>query len=177
MNNNIKNYILNKIEESCSNKESEKNSETEEEQEMENDKESKDIKTRKETKINIQYRNNNIENKKLKKEIIKEKIEKGEDLNIDDMTDENKEYKGNILVNETTYNNKILEDYEEYILYDNKIYKKNKKQTKYYKDKNINLEIFKCNNARKNERVRKAAKLGEFCSARIKKIIKILYMK
>ena len=68
--------------------------------------------------------------KKIKKGNFKRKnrkIEKGEDLNIDDMineNNENKEFKGYKLVNETIYNNKILEDYEEYILYDNKIYKK-----------------------------------------------------
>ena len=58
---------------------------------------------------------------------------------------------------------------EECILYDNKIYKKNKKHTKYYKDKNKNVEIFKCNNVRKKERVGKAANLGEYYSTRIKK--------
>ena len=92
--------------------------------------------------------------KKIKKEILKEKIEKGEVLNIDDIINENNENKEFIsykLVYETIYNNKILEDFEEYILYDNKIYKK--KQTKYYKDKNKNIEIYKCKNARKNQRV------------------------
>ena len=80
-----------------------------------------------------------------------------------------KEYKGNKLINSEEYNNKLLEDYKDYIIYDNKIFKLNNKQTKYYKDKGSNLVIFKCKNARKNERERKAAKLGEFCSAKIKK--------
>ena len=40
---------------------------------------------------------------------------------------------------------------EECILYDNKINKKNKKHTKYYKDKNKNVEIFKCNNVEKKK--------------------------
>ena len=37
------------------------------------------------------------------------------------------------------------------------------------RDKGKNIDFFKCKNSRKNERERKAAKLGEFCSAKIKK--------
>ena len=88
-----------------------------------------------------------------------------------DITNE-KDYKGNKIVNSIIYNNKILEDIKGYIICDNKIFKLNAKQTKYYKEIKVKiqrLEIFKCKNARKHERERKADKLGEFCSPKIKK--------
>ena len=56
------------------------------------------------------------------------------------MIDENneyKEYKGNKVVDETTYNKKKYQKIIKNIKNDNKFYKKNKKQTKYYKDKNM----------------------------------------
>ena len=87
-------------------------------------------------------------------------------------TNVEKQYKGNKLINICEYNNKILEDYGEYLIYNKKIFKKNKRQSKYHKDKGHNIEIFKCKNFRKNEYERVKFKLGEYCSAKIKKEIK-----
>ena len=123
--------------------------------------------------INLNKKSFNISDKIIEKNnIIASKILNKVDLDEDDM-DKNitieKEYKGNKLINSLEFNNKLLEDYKEYIIYDNKIFKLNSKQTKYYKDKGSNLIVYKCKNSRKHERERKAAKLGEFCTAKIKK--------
>ena len=82
-----------------------------------------------------------------------------------------KTYKGHSIINEKVINKKILEDYSEYILYDRKIFKINTKQTNYYTNKGENVQIYKCKNARKYEKERLKGGLGEFCSAKIKKII------
>ena len=57
-----------------------------------------------------------------------------------------KKYKGQKLINISEYNNKIIEDYKEFIIYNNKIFK-NKRQSKYHQDKGHNIEIFKFKNS------------------------------
>ena len=62
----------------------------------------------------------------------------GLDLEGEDMINDNKEikeFKGNLLLYEIKINNILLEDYNKYILYDNKIFKLNNKEIKYYKIK------------------------------------------
>ena len=116
--------------------------------------------------VDISDEKNNIKN------IISNKIKNREDLDLDDMNNDittEKEYNSNKIINSIIYNNKLFDDFKEYIIYDNKVFKLNSKQSKYYRDKGKNIDIFKCKNSRKNERERKAAKLGEFCSAKIKK--------
>ena len=63
-----------------------------------------------------------------------------------------KKYKGQKLINISEYNNKIIQDYKEFIIYNNKIFKKNKRQSKYHQDKGHNFEI--CKNSRNNEKER-----------------------
>ena len=64
--------------------------------------------------------------KNNRKNIIAKKIKNGKDLDFDDMNNDittEKEYKGNKIINSIIYNNKLLEDFKEYIIYDNKIFK------------------------------------------------------
>ena len=51
-----------------------------------------------------------------------------------------KEYKGQKLINTSEYNNKIIGDNKEFIIYNNKI-------SKYHQDKGHNIEIFKFKNS------------------------------
>ena len=126
----------------------------------------------KEFKENDEIKKTNIEKDINQKKMIKHKILKQIDLDVDDMINNSiaeKQYKGYNLIYTTEYNDKTLEDYEEYIIYNKKVFKKHKRQTKYYKDKGKHIEIYKCKNSRKNEKERVKAKLGEFCNAKIKK--------
>lgn len=88
--------------------------------------------------MDISDEKNNIKN------IISNKIKNREDLDLDDMNNyitTEKEYKGNKIINSIIYNNKLLDDFKEYIIYDNKIFKFNSKQSKYYRDKGKNIDI------------------------------------
>ena len=79
--------------------------------------------------VDISDEKNNIKN------IISNKIKNREDLDLDNMNKDittEKEYKGNKIINSIIYNNKLFDDFKEYIIYDNKIFKFNSKQSKYY---------------------------------------------
>ena len=116
----------------------EKSKKIENKQKINNSNKHKNINISTQEYVDISDEKNNIKN------IISNKIKNREDLDLDDMNNyitTEKEYKGNKIINSIIYNNKLLDDFKEYIIYDNKIFKFNSKQSKYYRDKGKNIDI------------------------------------